>query len=507
MAFALVARFPLGTYRGHRGGHDIDTLPDPARLHAALLAAAAAGPRGRLDERGIAVPDDEDRRALEWLEENPPDGLVVPASHVGGRQGHWRYRKTGTIPQEGVGAGKRWKWKTLRDRPESLVALAGEVAWTWSEAPPGEVARALVALAPDVSHLGTAESPTVLFVAEREPTHERDNAASPWDPPEVEMAVATPGRTEILIRAHRDLMCSPVRDGRHSGSDEVTPPPRPEGGLRPARYRPRDPEGTHPLPWDLALLRRLCLPVPVDRRVAAAVAIHRALVAVIGDGAPPLVTGHFAEGLARPANRVAVQIMDKGMPSRHVRGACATVALMIPRGAEPAEVEMVWEAFDRIRAAGRANEFTEGSSMSVRTDDFWDPLTDEPLWATAVPAVPDARPPRGIPWSMDDTVCLSVGLVWRDILGLGPAGARWAVPIAAAARAAGAVTYRAARLRCSDAWRYVHRMNPHAVAMPYEAVLGLGRRLAPSTALTAIGQSRHLGGGLLIPVAETLHDA
>jgi CRISPR-associated protein Csb2 len=37
------------------------------------------------------------------------------------------------------------------------------------------------------------------------------------------------------------------------------------------------------------------------------------------------------------------------------------------------------------------------------------------------------------------------------------------------------------------------------VAQPYRATLGLGT-LSDDTTLLAIGQSRHLGGGLLVPV-------
>ena len=47
--------------------------------------------------------------------------------------------------------------------------------------------------------------------------------------------------------------------------------------------------------------------------------------------------------------------------------------------------------------------------------------------------------------------------------------------------------------------RYVHRMPKHVQCIPYQALLDLGS-LTTDSALTAIGQSRHLGGGLLVPV-------
>ena len=81
--FAVVAEFPLGTYQGHVGGGVVDDLVSPARLHAALLNAAASGPRAVVDDEFLA-PCEEDLAALAWLEEHPPDGLALPDRVVNG---------------------------------------------------------------------------------------------------------------------------------------------------------------------------------------------------------------------------------------------------------------------------------------------------------------------------------------------------------------------------------------------------------------------------------------
>jgi CRISPR-associated protein Csb2 len=44
----------------------------------------------------------------------------------------------------------------------------------------------------------------------------------------------------------------------------------------------------------------------------------------------------------------------------------------------------------------------------------------------------------------------------------------------------------------------VHRVHPHAVVRPYRATIALGDLGGPAT-IQAIGQCRHLGGGLLVP--------
>ena len=53
-------------------------------------------------------------------------------------------------------------------------------------------------------------------------------------------------------------------------------------------------------------------------------------------------------------------------------------------------------------------------------------------------------------------------------------------------------------VRAADVSRYVHKVNEHAVVRPYTACLSLGN-LAGAGTMQAIGQSRHLGGGLLVP--------
>ena len=45
----------------------------------------------------------------------------------------------------------------------------------------------------------------------------------------------------------------------------------------------------------------------------------------------------------------------------------------------------------------------------------------------------------------------------------------------------------------------MHRVNEHAIVRPYRATLTVGD-LGGDRTVQAIGQSRHLGGGLLVPI-------
>lgn len=113
-------------------------------------------------------------------------------------------------------------------------------------------------------------------------------------------------------------------------------------------------------------------------------------------------------------------------------------------------------------------------------------------------AVPDTRPPRGGRWSLADAAALSVALVWRhEFTAPGRGDARYRA-LAEAASTRGVRVDSAVRMMGGDVGRYVHKVHPDTVIQPYRAVLSLGDLAGPQT-IAAIGQSRHLGGGLLVP--------
>ena len=172
--FAVIARLPLGAYRARTPGEHLDPVPSPARLHSALLCAAATGPRARLDGDRLH-PNDDDLGTLEWLEQHPPDGVALPRT-AEVRTSTYGYRREGTLVVEG---GRAPFDKVVPRAMVGLVAVDGPFAWTWREPPPAEVRQSLDALCGDVSHLGNAETPVRLHVGEASPTHRRDPARPP----------------------------------------------------------------------------------------------------------------------------------------------------------------------------------------------------------------------------------------------------------------------------------------------------------------------------------------
>lgn len=502
MSFAVIADLPLGTYRGHIGDGDIDPLPSPARLHAALLCAAAAGPRAVVDGDQMR-PCAVDEAALRWLEGNPPDGIQLPPTAINHAPAV-AYRDDGLLL-------RRKAALTIKrpDKPAGeSVAVAGPFAWIWAAEPPAEVSAALNQLCADVSHLGMAETPVRLRIGAAEATHVAQPEADFFGGIGLDVQQAVPGRTKALSSAYTAARGTPpsARQDGTKADEKPSPPPVVIEGVATGRYLPRLRPVVQPMPWTHAVLAPLDRWIAPVERVRWAVAVHRALIAQIGDGAPALVTGQFADGVHRPANRVAIHFLDGSWAFAGASGASSTLAVLIPAGAQAGDLDAIGTAIGRlqiIRGPGGKPVRVDQRLSVVAADEFW-PAPGPGLhrrWLTVPAAVPEMRPPKHGSWSMADTVAVAVGMVWRDMLGVEGRGDHRCRALAAAATDRGMATDWVRRRHDGDAHRFVHKVQPGTLIQPYEALLSLGR-LAGDRTLVAIGQSRHLGGGLLVPVDQ-----
>ncbi len=498
MPFAIVAEFPLGTYRGHRPDTSLDVVPSPARLHAALLAAAGQGTRAIAQGDGLA-PTSSDRAALEWLESNPPDALTCPPIRR-----HTdlaiAYRAEGFF-----GVRDRRPVLVTREDVSGSVALGGPLAWLWDAAPPSDIGEALAGLCRDVPYLGVTESPVILRVGDAEPTHRLDPQASLLSGEGLDLEVPRPGRTAALMQAFdafRGRTPAPDTDRQKSGEGAISPP-NVRTELAFARYVPLG-WGPTTAPWPTIVVLPVDRFVPPDQRVAWCVALHRALVARIGDGAPAVVTGHYEPGVRRPANRLAIQYLPQAVSGAPDLGAPGAFLLLLPGDADPADLA----ALDRaVRSLG---EIRWGRSRAVHVrgvevldgDRFWAPVPGGSVrtWVTATPAIPESRPVRGRSWTIGEAALLSLGLVFRDRFARATeARPAWYASLVEAVADQGATVIEAHKLNGPDVSRWVHRTNGETAVQPYGVALRLGAMAGERTIL-AIGQSRHLGGGLLTPI-------
>ena len=513
MTFTITAELPLGTYRGAGADGRGEAVPSVSRLYSALLCAAGFGPRARSAGDVLTVAD-PDAEALRWLERNPPDEVHIPPLTVNaGRV--TAYRDDGTLTGSKAALGTR----KLAKVPDASVAVAGRFTWTWTQPPPPVVAQALAELCPDVPYLGTSESPVRLRASQGAdadvepvpaPTHRLDPEAGLFTPGGCDLELPVTGRLEELTAAHRTATGRAPSVARDKyGTDESSSSPIPtRRAVALARYAPV----TDPLvdvPWPQVVLvpiasMQLAVQGLRERdRVRCAVAVHRALIRIIGDGAPPLITGAYPKGVRAPTNRLAVHFLDTGMPVHLPGGENTALALMIPAGARPTDLEVLAAAVDALtsfRTSATAGYTVTGPARTVSGAALWRERLPGMLrlWRTGVPAVPDIRGVSG-GWTFTDTALLSLGFVVRDRFGRVP-GRRdeHYRNIVSRVGDAHAVVMDARPLRTSRVQDYVHKVNDHAVVRPYRATLALGD-LVPDRCLLAIGQSRHLGGGLLVP--------
>lgn len=525
--FELRMSFPGGTYTGHRADGSDDPFPDPVRVFSALVQSAYTGTTA-MTEGELPKPSAESLNALKWLENNPPDALHLPESVPLSSAPPTAFRKEGLIRKE----GNKIVDKTSGKATDDGMAVNGTFGMSWNQVPPEDVVTALDSLCADVSHLGEALSPAVLEAART--TEDGSRLSATWlrDPKSrrftsggLRVRIPKPGRLEELEEAHRLIHLSKpptaVKD-RHAVSEDSVLHPVPNSRVRRQRFvRPARP--TSELPWSNAIViavdsifshadaqrHAYSTGIPDRQRVEWCVAMHRALVKRISGPAPAFITGTYPEGFDRPANRLAIQYLDPSLMtvSQHVQSSGETGAflLLIPSNVASDDLlalESALTGLSEIRSRhGVAHIRVTDDHVSCER--FWNaPAAGMSRLRLTVPAmVPDVRKQRS-DWSLADTVLAAIGFTWRDQAGLGDAlsgpGNRYRRLVDKVSHLLGPTILEVHRLPV-DGSAYVHRLPPGVPAEPFRALIDFADQL-PVEALAAIGQSRHLGGGLLVPV-------
>lgn len=491
----LVAEFPLGVFQGRQGdGATRDPLPDPARLHAALLHSAGKGSAAIVKD-GDLRPTEESLTALRWLEEHPPTALALPdhiATHT--RQELVAYRNEGTLApkMKGIKVARR----SLRCR----TALSSPVGWMWEDVP-NDVKLRIELLAEDVSCLGEADAPVIVSSGTIEPTHFWDPEATVFSTrPLVRHRCAAPGRVDALEREYERV--HPKRGSRptKAGADEATLSPLDVGHVEVRNYRPADAEPVS-APWTHVWVFESSRDIPEWDRVAAALAFHRTLASRLGDEAPASITGAYARGTRAPANRVAIQVLDSAY-GRHLGLSHDAFLVMVPAEMSPGDLERLESAtfgWMEIRAAGWQVRCRR--SLIVAGDSFWEaPAEDvKRLWKPVPAMVSETRRQRsreGEAWTLGHAALLSMAFVFRDSLPA-PVGDRYWGRLDSV-RSRGAKVESLTPVIDTHVERYVYKHPRDLVVQPFTATLDLGELAGPTT-LLALGQARHMGGGLLVP--------
>lgn len=496
----LIARFPLGVYLGHRGNGLPDRIPSPARLHSALLNAAGQGTAAVLGKRGLE-PSAAAVSALTWLENNPPTGIMEPECRwLDNGPRRFAYRNVSSI---------NVNHRTEERRVSDGVAFGSPIGFRWSDVP-DDVADTVLDLAADVSCLGEASSVVVIEVGDVTPTIELDPTGSAFDRNGILLEVPIPGRTSELMALHG----STIPEKKLTvAADKSIKNELPASHLPTANYitdvfyRRNELQNRRWSPWDRVLLLEVEgeIVAPVDQ-AQFCLAMHRALVSAIGFGASGMITGKYSEGVIPPANRLAIQYL----PPAHVRHhgiESGALALLIPSDALNEDLEQLATGLATLtqvwtKKLGRRRVSFTG--VGIPAEEFWEAPEDGAvrMWRPQPAVVSEIRPPRRrearVPWSLADSGLLSLGFVWRDRLAAVGKGMALYTGLRDEVAARGAFVVDAHTLG-KDANKYVHRTHRDVTAQVWSGVFHLGD-LVPDRTILAVGQSRHLGGGLLVPV-------
>ncbi len=490
----LTASFPFSTYYGHRNDGSVEGYPSPARLHAALLSAAALGPHS---ESGN--PSDAALRALHWLEKHPPTGLFQPDTRdLDPSRKRRGYRDIGTFQGD--------LKKKVEPRPVSDgVAISAPFGFVWDEVPE-DIRETLITLAEDVPYLGESHSVVVLFPGQIEPNLLLSPTANYFTPDAHSRTVPTEGRTDALIEAYEKQYgnkSTPKSQYRFTKTQAPKSEVPTEEYTVEAWYEKVEPPMPDDAPWTIAYLFSLDKSVARHDRVALCTRMHKALIARLGYGAAPVITGKYSDTVQPPANRLAIQYLSSEL-SQLLGLLGPHLALFVPTGTPPSDLEQIRKALDIsqlwTKTLGKITISFIGSTRSA--SHFWP--TPKPgclrLWETEMPIVPETRKIKtgSRQWTLGDSAMLSAGFVWRERFTVEGTKQEQYCSLRDQVETQGmrVLSTRLVTRRVQD---YVHHTHHSVPVQPYHTTLDLGS-LANPQAVVMLGQSRHLGSGLLKPI-------
>lgn len=553
MAFAISAYFPLGFYQGSDFGRP-EPYPSPIRLYSALASAAYL--TFGFEKAGVSrgLTDDQIRDALGWFEDNPPQQILLPHV-VEPKNRAIAYRNKGNVqnrkkPKDKVSAAAAYIATAYEQHPESGYLLT----WLWNECPSSTVSGTLNQLCNEVPYLGEACSPVELGIhedyvfpvdAEKQIwTLSSDSALKNIQRRGRAVSYPKKGRLDDLKQAF--AMANPKAKGKKSlivndKEDEQNflneyPLGRTEGKARYLSCAVRkQKEEVLKAPWALALYLEVDAVACNDNMgkssgwkpcedefVDWAVALHRFLVKEWGIDPSPSLVGKYAPGILRPANNVAIQIIDTDFKRQYGQQIREDVAklnpgflILIPSDMAKKDIQKLHDVCSGARgktlyyASGKST-LRIGNVATIDAEHFWKPVlrgmcrywTIRPMAIAETRPIPDARQHRK--WGVYEALCLSLGHVWRSQYPQSSEGSReeryWGIVDAVKAKTSHFRIYNYRTVHRVNMTDYVHRTNASNILHGMNALIAISdANESLDCAAMAIGQSRHLGGGFLVP--------
>ncbi|MBW3083108.1 type I-U CRISPR-associated protein Csb2 [Bifidobacterium phasiani] len=549
MPLSISARFLANCYQGRDSGGVPERYPSADRLYKALVSTAYTTFQFKKQRVHSAegLDDADIELALRWLEGNPPDAVYLPPA-ISDSEGESAnvtvYRDKGYI--DSTKGKKRSKVASANAAVSVYYDDAGRpLTWQWKDIPPSEALAALVALCAEVPYLGEACSKVRLSVSVEEQfplvgalLRDESDGFETLRAHGLVFAYPGCGRLEDLDDGYARNNFAPGKPVREREDEQnllQSSPMNSTVGI--ATYlRPK-----HDLkalvPWPRGIL----IPVtpdamermsdewnpPESEYVGWAVALHRFLVKEWGIDPPAALIGKYQKdaGMPQPANNIAIHLLTERIKAKYadvlpdmIVDYLPALLLMLPEHMPDDEVIELYETCKR--SAGRSLYFSRnsqrvrlGEPIRIDTARFWNPPATgtvrfwfpSPMSIAETRAIPDPAGRRH--WGSREALYLSLGHVWRDHFLSDDRASKYEERMWSfvdRVRRDESLRFRVLDARTvhrPNMIDYIHRAHMSNVVRGLSALIAIGSDVCDlNQAVLAIGQSRHLGGGFLLPV-------
>lgn len=516
MVFAITAEFVHGTYQGGlSSGDEPEWYPTPLRLYSALVSTACLtfGLNRPVKHEGMS--DSGLRSALKWLEGRPPTSIIVPPT-VG------RASKAKTYSCDtAANAGDIVKRRNMRPRmARPVIPLEQDaergllLTWIWDEEPDPETFHTLSRLCEETPYLGGTESPVAL-AAHHDYKLPENLEEHTWN-------LSHESVLKTMYRPGARIIEYPT-EGRLEDLDEAydngTPLPSTTYGVG---YVPATPPKKTDAPWTHAYYVEVDSPQwrpREDEQVEWAVAMHKLLVRQWGVVAPIALTGRAFGNVERPANNVAIHPFTPLFKNLHDQQLTDHVAalkpgflILIPDDMEDGDALALARIIIRLkgmplwRPGRREDTIMLGRAVSVDPTRLWKPVPEHHVrvwkpFPLAVAEVPTSKNQDGR-WGARENMLLAIAHVWRGRYqqdGLTGRN-RYRHLVEQVENDPTVRVCAAISVHRPNMGGYAHHMQSCNIAHGMTGLIRFRKDRGLDECAMAIGQSRHLGGGLLTPV-------
>ncbi|MDY2625691.1 MAG: type I-U CRISPR-associated protein Csb2 [Coriobacteriales bacterium] len=501
MPLEVRADYLFGCYQGHSQAGELEDVPSVERLHKALFSGACS--LERLErKRPDKKLDPLDQKLFSWLEENAPDAIYLPKA-IAQESSAIAYRNKNEI-EKGVDGRKKGCPASSRS------FLSGPVAWYWDAEPENDILERLKDVSQEVPYLGESDSRVLLSAnkVDQVPADALRRCAPMFDVRSFK--AASPGYTRELETFFAQRQKVMKKDKTKENEQECSLQFN-FTCLQDVYYEnPPEAKDDSDIPWLHGYALKITdKHVNQEQYVALCVSLHRTLVSKFGDALPKILQ---RAGIMPLANGFAIQIISSSVPQNCLSddGPGDFLIAMLPKGTPAADEAQVVRALSQItrlysRSLGSISVVFTGEQIDLGK--FWSPVPkgSRRLFSTEPLFIPDSRPPasdrkNGGRWTADDDARIAFGHTWRDYLPAVKAkGDKGRIELTHLVEKAGVAVRGGRIVPIGNIRSYVHHTNRGSFLVGEQAMIDMSS-LGRDRCLCAIGQTRHLGGGLLVPI-------